>query len=53
MLHTTNPVIKHKAGLLNLLKNSATYQKPVKSWAFSVIRFIVTANWSMKAVWMR
>ncbi len=55
MLHTTNPVIKHKAGLLNLAeeKAQATYQKPVKSWAFRVIRFIVTANWPMKAVWMR
>ncbi|ESM24425.1 hypothetical protein L403_04719 [Escherichia coli BWH 32] len=44
MLHTTNPVIKHKAGLLNLAEDSVTYQKPVKSWAFRVIRFIVTAN---------
>ncbi|OKW60008.1 transposase [Escherichia coli] len=50
MLHTTNPVIKHKAGLLNLAEELSNVSK---SWAFRVIRFIVTANWSMKAVWMR
>lgn len=30
MLHTTNTVIKHKMGLLNLAKNSATSLQPVK-----------------------
>ena len=36
------------------LKNSATYQKPVKSWAFRVrtfYRYREAGRW--KAVWMR
>lgn len=53
MLHTANPVIKHKAGLLNLAEELSNVSKACKIMAFRVIRFIVTANWSLKAVWMR
>jgi len=31
MLHATNPIIKHKTGLLNLAEELAMYRKPVKS----------------------
>jgi|GEM_PF-1419522 len=51
MLHTANPVIKHKAGLLNLAEELSNVSKACK--IMGVIRFIVTANWSLKAVWMR
>lgn len=44
MFHTINPVIKHKAGLFNLAEALSNISKPVKSWAFHVIHFIVTAN---------
>ena len=30
MIHTTNPIIKHKAGLLNLAEELATYPKPAR-----------------------
>lgn len=51
MLHTTNPVIKHKAGLLNLAEELCNLSKAWKSWAFRVIRFIVIAIWPMKGGW--
>jgi hypothetical protein len=50
MLHTNNPIIKHKAGLLIWPKNSGTYLKPVKLWACHAIRFIAIRNWLKKAV---
>ncbi|CAD5503021.1 Transcriptional regulator [Escherichia coli] len=53
MLHTANPVIKHKAGLLNLAEELSNVSKACKIMGVCVIRFIVTANWSLKAVWMR
>ena len=54
MLHTANPVIKHKAGLLNLAEELSNVSKACKIMGvFRVIRFIVTASWPMKAVWMR
>ncbi|STI39335.1 regulator with homeodomain-like DNA binding domain [Escherichia coli] len=53
MLHTTNPVIKHKAGLLNLAEELSNVSKACKIMGVSRDTFIVTANWSMKAVWMR
>lgn len=53
MLHTTNPVIKHKAGLLNLAEELSNVSKACKIMGVSRDTFIVTANLSMKAVWMR
>lgn len=32
MLHTNNPIIKHKAGLLNLARGLITSQKPARLW---------------------
>lgn len=53
MLHTANPVIKHKAGFINLAEELNNVSKPCSSMGVSRITFIVTANWSLKAVWMR
>ncbi|STG43542.1 regulator with homeodomain-like DNA binding domain [Escherichia coli] len=53
MLHTANPVIKHKAGLLNLAEELSNVSKACKIMGVSRDTFIVTANWSLKAVWMR
>ncbi|HAL3248039.1 TPA: helix-turn-helix domain-containing protein [Escherichia coli] len=51
MLHTTDPVIKHKTGLLNLAEELSNVSKACK--IMGVSRDIVTANWPIKAVWMR
>ena len=44
MFHTSNPIIKHKAGLLNLasdlLQNFKTSLKPARLWACRETRFI-------------
>ncbi len=53
MLHTTNPVIKHKTGLLNLAEELSNVSKACKIMGVSRDTFTVIANWLMKAVWMR
>lgn len=53
MLHTTNPVIKHKAGLLNQAEELSNVSKACKIMGVRVIRFIVIASWPIKAAWMR
>ncbi|EEK2878557.1 helix-turn-helix domain-containing protein [Salmonella enterica] len=53
MLHTTNPVIKHKAGLLNLAEELSNVSKACKIMGVSPIRFTVIVNWPMKAALMR
>jgi Integrase core domain. len=50
MFHTNNPIIKHKAGYSILLKNWEMFQKPVKSWAFHEIRFIVAQDGNLDAL---
>lgn len=52
MLHTTNPVIKHKAGLLNLAEELSNVSKACKIMGVSRDTFIVIENWPMKAAWM-
>lgn len=53
MLHTANPVIKHKAGLLNLAEELSNVSKACKIMGVSRDTFYRYANWSLKAVWMR
>ncbi|CQI96580.1 Uncharacterised protein [Yersinia frederiksenii] len=47
MLHTDNPIIKHKAGLLNLAEELGNVSK---SWVYHATRFIVIKSWPKKAV---
>lgn len=53
MLHTTNPVIKHKAGLLNLAEELSNVSKACKIMGVSRDTFTVIVNWPMKAALMR
>ncbi|GAL32617.1 hypothetical protein JCM19240_6049 [Vibrio maritimus] len=41
MLHTSNPIIKHKAGLLNLAEELGNVSKPARSWAYQETLSIV------------
>lgn len=53
MLHTANPVIKHKAGLLNLAEELSNVSKACKIMGVSRDTFYRYRDWSLKAVWMR
>ena len=44
MLESNNPIIKHKAGLLNLAEELVTHLKPARLWVCHGIPSIVTSN---------
>ncbi len=49
MLHTSNPIIKHKAGLLNLAEELGNISRACKVMGVHEILFIVIKN-SLKPV---
>lgn len=49
MLHTSNPIIKHKAGLLNLAEELGNVSKACKVMGVSRDTFYAIRNW-LKAV---
>lgn len=53
MLHTNNPIIKHKAGLLNLAEELGNVSKACKIMGVSRDTFIVIRSWPEKAALMR
>ena len=53
MLHTANPVIKHKAGLLNLAEELSNVSKACKIMGVSRETFYRYRELPLKAVWMR
>lgn len=53
MLHTANPVIKHKAGLLNLAEELSNVSKACKIMGVSRDTFYRYRELVLKAVWMR
>jgi len=48
MFHTHNPIIKHKAGLLNLAKEPGNVSKACKIMGCHAIRFIAIRKWLKK-----
>lgn len=52
MLYTTNPINKHKVGLLNLAEELGNDSKAYKMMGFSRIRFTVIKSWLKMAVLM-
>lgn len=53
MLHTNNPIIKHKAGLLNLAEELGNVSKACKVMGVSRDTFTVIKNWLMTVAWIR
>lgn len=50
MLHTNNPIIKHKAGLLNLAEELGNVSRACKVMGVGEIRFIAIKSLSRMAV---
>ncbi len=52
MLHTNNPIIKHKVGLLKLAEELGNVSKACKIMGVSRDTFYAIRNWLRKAVLM-
>ncbi len=52
MLHTSNPIIKHKAGLLNLAEELGNVSRACKVMGYQEIRSIVIRSWLRLVVLM-
>lgn len=53
MLHANNPIIKHKAGLLNLAEELGNVSKACKIMGVLRDKFTAIRNWLKKAVLTR
>ncbi len=53
MLHTNNPIIKHKAGLLNLAEELGNVSRACKAMGEPAAPSIAIVSWLKMAVLMR